>query len=65
MYYECRKCKRCLEELQALGKVKFCGDYWECTDCNHDITKDVHSWYQQVMKNAKFLGKDLKENLKS
>jgi hypothetical protein len=54
-----------LEELQALGKVKFCGDYWECTDCNHDITKDVHSWYQQVMENAKFLGKDLKENLKS
>ena len=48
MYYECRKCNRRFEELEKLGKLKFCGDFWKCTDCNNDITKDLKSWYKEV-----------------
>ena len=52
MYFECRKCKRTFEELKKLGKVKLCGDFWKCTDCNNDITKDLDSWYKECMDMA-------------
>lgn len=52
MYFECTKCNRRLEELQALGKAKFCGDFWKCTDCNNDITKDKVSWLKEVNESA-------------
>lgn len=55
MYYECRKCNRRFEELEALGKVKFCGDFWQCTDCNHDITKDLKSWLEEANEMAHIL----------
>lgn len=48
MYYECTKCGRKFEELKKLGKLKFCGDFWKCTDCDNDITKDLKSWIQEV-----------------
>ena len=53
MYYECKKCGKRLEELQKLGKVKFCGDFYKCTDCNNDITKDPESWFKECMDMAK------------
>ena len=55
MYYECRKCNRRFDELKALGKVKFCGDFWKCTDCDHDITKDLKSWFKECNEMAKIL----------
>jgi DNA-directed RNA polymerase subunit RPC12/RpoP len=48
MYYECKKCGRRFEELKQLGKVKFCGDFWKCTDCDNDITKDLDSWFKEI-----------------
>lgn len=55
MYYECRKCNRRFEELKALGKVKFYGDFWKCTDCNYDITKDLKSWFKKANEMADML----------
>lgn len=48
MYFECTKCNRQFEELEQLGKVKHCGDHWKCTDCDHDITKDLDTWFKEV-----------------
>jgi hypothetical protein len=60
-YYECRKCNRRLEELQHAGKAKFCGDFWKCTDCNNDITKDLKSWYSEVKESYKLYGKETRQ----
>ena len=57
MYYECQKCNRRFDELKSLGKVKFCGDFWKCTDCDNDITKDLKSWRKEVFESAKMLWK--------
>ena len=57
MYYECRKCNRKFDELQRLGKVRFCGDFWKCTDCNHDITKDSKSLFNEAMELADLICK--------
>ncbi len=63
MYYECRKCNRRFEELKKLGKVKFCGDFWKCTDCDNDITKDLDSWYKESFDQFGFLESDeIREN---
>jgi hypothetical protein len=58
-YFECKKCNRRFEELKKLGKVKFCGDFWKCTDCNNDITKDLDSWFEQVNRMADLIGAPL------
>lgn len=57
MYYECRKCNRKFDELQRLGKAKFCEDHWICTDCDHDITKDSKSLYKEAMELADLIWK--------
>jgi DNA-directed RNA polymerase subunit RPC12/RpoP len=54
MYYECKKCKRRFEKLKKLGKIKLCGDFAQCTDCNNDITKDLDSWFKEVNRTAEF-----------
>jgi len=50
--YGCKKCGRSLEELKLWGMAKFCGDYWECTSCNEDITKDLDVWFKEVNEMA-------------
>jgi protein-arginine kinase activator protein McsA len=55
-YFECKKCGRRFEELKRLGKVEFCGDFWKCTDCDNDITKDLDSWMKSVHDNARLIG---------
>jgi len=64
MYYECRKCNRRFEELEKLGKLKFCGDFWKCTDCDNDITKDLESWYKEVKEslNSFVISDELKDS---
>jgi hypothetical protein len=61
-YYECRKCNRRLEELQKLGKAKFCGDFWKCIDCDNDITKDLKSWFREVVSSEEFVWNTNLEN---
>ena len=50
--FGCKKCGRSLEELQLWGQAKFCGDFWKCTSCDCDITKDLDIWFKEMNEMA-------------